>query len=117
VPQCAPIILAVANYFLSPELRSRFWPFEKVATVPVPKAAVNKNHRVVLWKYKVWLTGKPAVVKSKAKPSSMQYGSQQLLRVGVFTSYAGHHPASNFFRYNVDHQSSVSSLLARLKWK
>lgn len=35
--------------FLAPEFRSGTWPFEKVAVVTMPKAAIDQNDSPVFW--------------------------------------------------------------------
>lgn len=52
---CRSITFLILAYLLPPKVGPAFWPLEEVAIVPMPKAAVDKDHCSVTRKNEVWL--------------------------------------------------------------
>lgn len=69
--QLALIAMAIAKDFLSPKFRARRWQSEKVTVMPMPKASVDENQRLVSRKNQVWLSGE-AGMKPISKAIPMQ---------------------------------------------
>ena len=85
------VALLVAADFLLPEVGVGLGHLETVAVVvSVPKAAVDKYHRVVLAKHDVRMSGKPWVVEPEPVTSSEEKSSDGQFRFGVLAAYSRH---------------------------
>jgi hypothetical protein len=80
--------------FIQPEIRSCLRHFEEATTVAVPEAPVNKNDRLMLREYQVWLTGELISMNAETKASGMQSLPDEDFGRGVFALYPGHHPGA-----------------------
>ena len=83
--------LSVSINLILPEVDVCFRQSEETASfVPVPKAAVDKYHRVVLAKHDVWMSGKSWVVEPEPVTSSEEESSDGQFRFGVLAAYSRH---------------------------
>jgi len=46
-----------------PELLAGLRPLEQMTSMPMPEAAMNKNHGVIFWKNEIWLAWQAFVVE------------------------------------------------------
>ena len=60
------------------------------AFVPVPKAAVNRDYRAVLFQNYIRRAGQRTLMNSKSVAQSMKQASDFDFRLGVFAWYASH---------------------------
>ena len=100
----------VSSDFLFPEVFPRFRPFEKVAIMAMPEAAMDEDHSTILGEDKVGFAGQALVMKDIAKALCVQSAPDHHLGLCVLPPDAGHHPASDFRRNNVSH------LRVRILW-
>ena len=70
----------------------------------VPKAAVNENHCLILWKYDVRAAGERLDVFSISESLSKKILANQLFWLRVLTSNMGHIHAADFFAVIVSHR-------------
>jgi hypothetical protein len=68
----AGINFPVPGYLCAPEVRARRWPFEQMAVVPMPEAAVRKNHCLMSRKYNVRLARQCGIVEPKTQSARVK---------------------------------------------
>lgn len=67
--------IAIPIDLLMPELLASDWPFEQVAVVAMPEAAMNKYHSPVFRKNEVGFTGQSFVMQSVSEAQPMKPAS------------------------------------------
>lgn len=92
----------VAVDFNLPECIACLGPFEEVAVVAVPEAAMNKEHGIPLREDHVGFAGKWCM-DTETKALGVEAFAQEDFGLGVLSPDAGHHPASNLRRDDVSH--------------
>ena len=78
----------------------------------VPKAAVDKHYRMVLWEYEVWLSGKAGQVEPVSKARCEQQFADLQLRLRVRAANSRHAVAPTFRRQYIGHLYSLRHRLA-----
>lgn len=91
----------VARNLLTPELRARAWPFEQVAVMAMPEAAIHEDDCLAGPEDKVWFAGEVLAMKPVPPAHCMQAAAHDQLRPSVGRSDAGHHPASDFRAHDI----------------
>jgi hypothetical protein len=61
----------IFSQFLIPEIRIGCRSATLTTIMPVPEAAMNENHRLVLWQNNVWFSRQVFTVKPKPKPHAV----------------------------------------------
>lgn len=89
----AAVHFQITPDLLPPELRSCLRPFEQMAPMAVPEAAVDEDHGPVLRQADVRLARKVAVQPVAEAPRVKSLADHQF-RPGVLAADAGHHPAA-----------------------
>jgi hypothetical protein len=89
--------------FLKPEIEIGSRPLEEPTIMFVPEATVYEQSDFARRKYKVGTAWQTGTTKSISESLRMQRPANKKLRLRVFTSDAGHHPASRGFVYNISH--------------
>lgn len=77
--------------------------------MPVPEAAVNKDHSLILWQYNIRFTRQVLYVQAVAKTVGMQKLSYQHFRFGILTLYAAHVITARFLAVHVCHTIKLVS--------
>jgi len=75
----------------------------------MPEASVHKYYRMVARQHDVGLARQVSDMKSKPKTMTVQQAANQDFRLGVATTYAGHHPAACLAVYYINHQANNDS--------
>jgi hypothetical protein len=86
-----------------PEFSSSARQSKKLAVVPMPKTAMNKNNGPELRKGHVWFAGQVSRVKAVAKPPPMKTVAYRNLGTSVFRADTAHHPAARRKVNNISH--------------
>lgn len=70
----------------------------------MPKAAMNKNDRVMLAENQVRRPGQGPVMQAISVAGPMQKLADLQLRFCICTPYPRHHPGTGYLVHNIDHR-------------
>ena len=102
--------LPVACKFLRPERTPRTrYRCESAPGMTVPETAMNKDCRLIAWKYQIRFAGYVPWGQTIAKPQAMKIAPNLELRFRVARSNGCHHPGTHFgcnYVYHVDSQTA-----------
>lgn len=79
-----------------PKVFSTLGPVKQRTVMPVPEAAMDENHRVVLPQDYIWSTGEFSVVEPETKPPSVKPAPDHHFRHSVTAPDRSHVPAAGF---------------------
>lgn len=71
----------------------------------MPEATVDKNNRMIFWKYQIGLAWQPSVMDTITKANPVKHFTQNQFRTCIFALYSSHHFASCILRNNISHYS------------
>lgn len=74
-----------------------------MASMKMPKTAINKNNSFKFGEYQIWLTGKFLAMQAIAVASGKQSLSNQNLGLGVLALNPGHHSGAGLTIDNINH--------------
>lgn len=104
----------IGTEFGQPELSPRIWDAEGTTTrVPMPKAAMNKDHRPPLRKHDVRPSGHVACMQTKPETRAPEQAAKSAFWLRVFAPDPGHHSGSCRAIHNIRHGlgSSAASVV------
>jgi hypothetical protein len=110
----ALIICDIAADLLAPEVLPCRRPFEQMAVVPMPEAAIHEYDGPVTGKNQIGFPGQILYMQPIAQPGSMQRFTDQQFRFCMAAFDGSHIPAAGRGIVNVGHTSGGFALPRRL---
>lgn len=83
----------------------------------MPEATVYEHNNFARWEHKIRAPRQARTTQSVSKALRVQSLADKQFRLGVLAAYAGHHPASRGFAYNVCHACVSSGWILMTLWK
>jgi hypothetical protein len=97
------VVCLVAADLLTPEVRTRPWPFEQGAVVAMPEAAMHKDDCPVTGKDDVRLPGKVSGMEAEAETRTVHKASDDNFGLGILSPDPCHHATACRAVYIVAH--------------